>query len=209
MTNDLSYCKILDFPPLPSELVQQALSITADPSKSYLHIPPDTETLDNNNGSGSIYNRYQVSSEIFDWVTENIPLSYRPQDFKIGIQVFRPLGDLGMYDPHTDGHRGPYVLNYLIDPGGDNVLTKWYHEEGYDLIRPKGVLLKTFKNLTEVHSECIPQGSWFCLYARVVHAVINIERPRIALSIGIDHMVAPGGNDPPTDAYQASVIPFN
>ena len=22
-------------------------------------------------------------------------------------------------------------------------------------------------------------------------------------------MVAPGGNDPPTDAYQASVIPFN
>jgi hypothetical protein len=190
MTNTISYCKILDLPAIPDHLVQQALAIIQDQSKSYIAGRGPVVLKDSNgaNTAGSTYNRYHVSPELFEWAVANIPgrLPNKHDNFKIGIQVFRPIGINTSYDPHTDGPRGEYVLNYLIDAGGDNVLTKWYQEVNQPLVRTPGINLKSFQNLTEVHSEHIQAGSWFCLYSRVLHTVTNIERPRISLSIGLN-----------------------
>ena len=193
MINEISYCKILDLPPLPDVLVQQALSVITDHSNSY-QIGAGTPHLTDARGvdiQGSTYNRYFVSQEIFDWIVTNIPVRL-PNDRKnrrIGIQVFRPAGNGKVYDPHTDGARGQYVLNYLIDAGGSNVLTKWYQQNQQPLVRGPGVTLKTFQNLNEMHSEHIQPGTWSFLHTRVLHSIVNIESPRIALSIGLNELL--------------------
>lgn len=178
MTDDIFYCKTLDFPPMPDHLVKQALSIIQGKSNPYV--------LHNARPFESVYKRYFVSSDILDWLASNIPVKLPIDVRKIGIQTFQPMGSSALYSPHTDGPRGQYVLNYLIDTGGNNVLTKWYQEAGYSLIRRPDLTLASFQNLKEVHSEHIAQGTWFCLHSRILHTVINIERPRISLAIGLE-----------------------
>jgi hypothetical protein len=193
MTDDIFYCKTLDFPPMPDHLVKQALSIIQDQSESYIchDAGPFLKGANGADIPGSVYNRYFVSPDIFDWVASNIPVKL-PGDVKhrkIGIQTFQSVRNINSYAPHTDGPRGQYVLNYQIDTGGDNVLTKWYHEAGHSLIREPAISLQSFQNLTEVHSEHIAQGTWFCLHSRILHTVVNVERPRISLSIGLEEPV--------------------
>ncbi len=201
---------------MPDHLVKQALSIIQDQSNSYIFhnagsyelvyrqarsiiqdqshsciFSADGPFLKDANGVDLpvlVYNAYYLSPDIFDWVASNIPVKL-PSDIehrKIGIQTFRPMDKSTSYAPHTDGPRGQYVLNYQIDTGGDNVLTKWYHEAGHSLVREPGLCLPSFQNLKEVHSEHIAQGTWWCLHSRILHTVVNVERPRISLSIGLD-----------------------
>ena len=181
MTHDPEFfCKTINLPPVPDSLVQECLAITTDASQSYI---AGVSTV------GTSYNRYRVSDSIYQWVVANVDSTIR-NNMQVGIQTFRPLQtDPAAWSPHTDGPRGQYILNYLIDTGGDNVLTKWYHEVGQPLVRPPGITLKSFRNLNEVHSEHIAQDTWFCLYSRVLHTVVNIERPRIALSIGLNRPI--------------------
>ena len=178
MNDDILYCKTLDFPPMPDHLVKQALSIIQDQSKSYV--------FHNAESFGSVYKRYFVSSDIFDWLASNIPVKLPIDVKKIGIQTFQSMKNSTSYSPHTDGPRGQYILNYLIDTGGNNVLTKWYQEAGHSLIREPDLTLESFQNLTETHSEHIAQGTWFCLHSRILHTVVNIERPRISLCVGLE-----------------------
>jgi len=216
MTNDIVYSKTFDFPPMPDHLVKQALAIVQDQSNSYIFhnagsfdlvyrksrsitqdqsesciFPANAPLLKDATGVDLpvlVYNAYWVSPDIFDWVASNIPvqLPSNIEDRKIAIQTFRPMNQLTSYAPHTDGPRGQYVLNYQIDTGGDNALTKWYHEAGHSLVREPGLCLPSFQNLKEVHSEQIAQGTWWCLHSRILHSVVNVERPRISLSIGLD-----------------------
>lgn len=58
------------------------------------------------------------------------------------------------------------AYNYILEPGGDNVLTCWYNEE---------------KNLIESH--CIDAHRWHKLNVDVFHNVENITKSRIAITI--------------------------
>jgi hypothetical protein len=177
MTDDIFYCKTLNFSPMPDHLVKQALSIIQGKSNPYV--------FHNARPFESVYKRYFVSSDILDWLASNIPVKLPINVKKIGIQTFQPRRNPAVYSPHTD-NKGQYILNYLIDTGGDNVLTKWYHETGHSLIREPDITLDSFQNLNETHSEHIAQGTWFCLHSRILHTVVNIERPRISLTIGLE-----------------------
>ena len=53
-------------------------------------------------------------------------------------------------------------------------------------------------------------GSGLTLWFSMFHAVLLCKKSIIQhFKLVVNCLVAPGGNDPPTDAYQASVIPFN
>ena len=171
------FCKTIDLPALPNALAAECLAITEDASQSYI---AGTSQV------GTSYNRYRASDAIYQWVLANVDSKIR-NNMQVGIQTFRPLqSDAAAWSPHTDGPRGQYILNYLIDAGGSNVLTKWYQEAGKPLVRAPGITLVGFSNLTEMHTEHIQPGTWFCLYSRVLHTVVNVERPRISLSIGVN-----------------------
>ena len=178
MTHDSNFfCKTINLPALPDTLAAECLDITTDAQQSYIAGVSQV---------GTSYNRYRVSDTIYQWVLDHVDPTIR-NNMQVGIQTFRPLQtDPAAWSPHTDGPRGQYILNYLICAGGDNVLTKWYQEAGQPLVRPPGITLASFKNLTEVHTEHVRPGTWFCLHSRVLHTVVNVNSPRISLSIGVN-----------------------
>lgn len=58
--------------------------------------------------------------------------------------------------------------NYIIDPGGDNVLTQWFQTKYGD------------DKLFEI---CIPPRKWHRIQVDIQHNVVNQIRPRLSISV--------------------------
>lgn len=127
----------------------------------------------------SRYRRFFVSPEVEQWVKDNISANCS----EISAQY---IGDGAAFSPHTDGGPRQYILNYLIQAGGEAVETQWWQEAGEDLIRPGTPLQFPFTDqLQLVKSTVFGVGSWSALYGKVIHSVTNLTGKRIALSIAI------------------------
>lgn len=87
--------------------------------------------------------------------------------------------------PHTDGPRGPYVLSYLIDTGGENVDTIWYKEKGKEILRQPATGLIHFEGLEELFRYRVRPFTWTLMDARVLHSVIGMTSNRYMISIGL------------------------
>jgi hypothetical protein len=126
----------------------------------------------------SLYRRYNLGKLSEDWVRCNIAEEYT----QLGSQVMHS-GDA--FFPHTDGGPRRYILNYLIDTGGDNVETRWYQEPGYGIVRDGDAMQWPGNSTLEtIQSEVFPVNSWSCLFGKVIHGVVGLTSPRIQLSIG-------------------------
>lgn len=152
---------------------------------------PDDQAI-----NGVTYHRYNASASIIEWVTENIHEKLiRP--YLVGIQLFNHKlpGQVITSGPHVDGPRGDYVLNYCLEPGGDNVLTQWFQQDGFEVIRHQahqtGLYLKTFDGLTKIQEVKCPVKEWHGLEIRALHTVANLTSNRLALSLGIPQDILP------------------
>lgn len=67
-------------------------------------------------------------------------------------------------------HRDPreYAINYIIDAGGNNVITSIYNS-----------------NLSTLDAKCIPVNQWHYFRANKLHDVQNIISKRVALTVSI------------------------
>jgi hypothetical protein len=159
------FYKIVDLPPLPDELINEALEIvyTSDPYHAR-----------------TVYSRYPASDQIVSWCQKNISSSI-VNNFKIGIQTFSDNPTF----PHTDGKRGTKSLNFLLKAGGNNVETIWYQEKGHSLTQVRG---KDFdiENLEEQCRIICPVHQWMVIQTDIIHHVVNLTEKRIALSIGLE-----------------------
>jgi len=123
------------------------------------------------------YRRYNLPDRVAEWVKENIG-----EFGQVGSQLMF-AGQA--FTPHSDGGPRRYILNYLIDAGGPEVMTQWFQEQNYDLIREGPALqFPEGENLTLIKSTVIPEKSWTAIFGKVIHAVVGIEHSRVQLSIG-------------------------
>lgn len=136
------------------------------------------------------YRRFNAPQPVIDWVNQHIHPKLGVSDFEIGVQVFRHRhpGQRAVYAPHVDGPRGAWAINYILEPGGDSVTTRWYQEENYPIIRHmahyRGLNLRSFRGLTEIHQVQCPVRVWHGLETRALHTVCDLESDRISLSMG-------------------------
>jgi hypothetical protein len=67
-------------------------------------------------------------------------------------------------------HRDPrqYAINYIIDAGGDNVITSIYNSD-----------------LSVLDSKCVPINNWHYFQANNLHDVQNITSKRVSLTVSI------------------------
>jgi hypothetical protein len=127
--------------------------------------------------SRAMYRRYNLGKLTDEWIRDNIASEYS----QMGSQVMRN-GDA--FFPHTDGGPRRYILNYLIDTGGEQVETRWYQQPGYNLYREGDAMQwPDNSNLNVVHTEIFPVKSWTMLFGKVIHGVVGLTSPRMQLSI--------------------------
>jgi hypothetical protein len=142
-----NYIQYVNFPSIPDDILN---SIELDVSK-YLN-PTKGKTIANSNYRTSSNFNQKVNS----WCQENVCKSV--------YWIFQwSLGDLVI---HKDA--GPKTrINYLITPGGNNVLTEFFADD------------KTNK----VASYCVEPHRWHILKADSYHHVVNVEPPAVRFSI--------------------------
>jgi hypothetical protein len=188
------YCTC-NFPELPKN-ISVAVSLAVEQGLKhgnniqFLSRPwSDTETqgfnssrtfrINDSEYSRATYRRFTVSDNVVNWVHENI----WPECGEISAQY---IGDGQAFSPHTDGGPREYILNYVVDAGGDAVETQWWQENDHDLIRPGTPLQFPFTdNLTLVGSTIFKPRSWSALYSKVIHGVTNLTGKRVQLSIAL------------------------
>ncbi len=90
----------------------------------------------------------------------------------------------GFYLPHADQKRLT-SLNFYIEPGGPNVTTSFYEEEG--LFDRKG-FVKPYEEVTLKSRENFNDQAWYLLDVNRYHSVENIENTRIVFALSFEHL---------------------
>lgn len=131
------------------------------------------------------YNRHHAAGEFYEWLKTNIVED--PIDF--GITFHNHLNKNPQHHyPHIDATRS-YTLMYLVDQGGDNVITRWYKEKDGPLVRPERSLHSQISNiydkLEEIDSVYIPLRRWCLLHSKIIHGAFNLTRARKSIQISL------------------------
>ena len=87
--------------------------------------------------------------------------------------------------PHTDHGRDTFYM-YIVDLGGDNVLTNWYEEPGYPLIQKwerRLTKLDDTRHLKKIHTAIFKPKTWYKFNANIIHDVVNITSVRSAIAV--------------------------
>lgn len=174
----------LDYlPPIPENLVSKILTGIRDmPTNS---APPLRSIVDNNSVFENIsYKQYVADKEVTDWVRDNISSQYT----RFGVQIQNPGQNNRRHAPHADSIDRTWVLNYVIQPGGPDVVNTWYHKNGVPVKRPgteayRPADITEFETLESVQFET---GRWHLLTASILHGVENIISERISMTLGFE-----------------------
>lgn len=191
------YFELVDLPVLPDHLeqeIKQRLLPEFKAIKSHQGIPGFSNyhlrkltDVDGSKKTSVFSDRYQSSEELVKWVTDNI----HPSPSSVNINLTNLASD--SFGPHVDYNRRS-ILIYAIEPGGPNVVTKWWQQLGHPLCRPEmqdvsngwAINCDDYSQLTERASICIPPRTWvrFC-DTSILHSVENLETQRLTIQIPI------------------------
>jgi len=138
--------------------------------------------LETDNGSyaNAKLTRHPVEDELTDWVRKNLSDGFTD----VSVQVIRDGETAGA---HTDKLRR-FALFYLCEPGGENVITKWYKQKNHPAWRDEWVVCSKYDDLEIVHETRIPANQWFLFNGRLIHDVENIESKRITVIVGFNFL---------------------
>jgi len=157
------YSYIDELPPISPELIDEALSIRKNSVSKF--VDPNFAT----------YQIFPLGGRIADFTRSifNFEHTVSLQVVKNGIPVHVDIGRKIAY-------------NYLIDTGGDNVLTSYFNIEDFNQTRDPHLRLRPKKDLppaVPLYSVCLEQARWHALDVSIPHSVLNIERDRVAITV--------------------------
>ena len=166
------------FPPIPDRFMDKILNY--DQEKIITRSTDRILETGNGTYANAKLTRHPVEDELTDWVRENISDEFTD----VSVQVIRDGDTAGA---HTDKLRR-FALFYLCQPGGSNVITKWYQQQNHALWRDEWVVCSKYDDLEVVHETKIPTNQWFLFNGRLIHDVQNIETKRITVIIGFNFL---------------------
>lgn len=181
------YYKEIDLPEIPAEL------LAFDPmDQAITHHAVDQKTFDYGkdhvlNGQVITPPQYLVRmvnyQKLTNWLNQ-----YIPEIPNVVLSEVVPT-DSGKMIVHTDIKRIA-TLNYMIDTGGDNVVTSWYREDNQNIIRkekPPGNQTDSgyvdYDRLELLDSVVFQKNRWYLLRTNVLHDVSHISSVRRYLGV--------------------------
>jgi len=121
-----------------------------------------------------------LQPKLLDFIHNNITRDYLKSAAIITDRVSPVWG------AHTDTTRRFLILN-IIEPGGPNVITRWYQEKDKPVFRfeKPNVTPLDYSNLIELEKVCYPTNRWILMETKVIHDIQNIMSDRIAINVGL------------------------
>jgi hypothetical protein len=185
----MDFYKVPNLPQIPSEFLQdQYLQLIENDRNNVDRYDYGTEHFVNGVKINPLRqtNHMIVHPEFDAWCKANIPVQG-----VLKVITFIPLAETDNRFPvHTDVSRS-VVLNYIVDPGGDNVNTTFYQEQGFPIIRGKKIAFEQadsgtvkYDDLTILDTAVFKQNTWALIKSNVLHDISGMTRPRRLVSIG-------------------------
>lgn len=170
-----------DLPAVPDHLVAKVLD-SLDSMPVDHAVPPRAVLIGDKQVENITYNRHRAIDPLTQWIHQHISSQY----ISFGVQVQTPKPDSNTHFPHTDTLPRIWALNYNLDPGGDSAITSWYQQRGHPVVRPGSYKPCDIAQLDVLESVQIQPHKWHLFNTQVLHAVANIHRPRIAITLGFE-----------------------
>jgi hypothetical protein len=188
---NFTYYKFLDLAPLPQTIIDRVLSVDMDqqniaPSHQYSDQDKKLYTSrilvqDQLVSRHVRQTRYNLDHQVLQWIKKEIAGNF--------LECTATIGDpqQGHTGPHTDRARN-FALLYVLTSGGTNVLTTFWQEKNFPLIRPKGTLINEYNRLTMMDQVNYGQHRWVIMDSRILHSVQNLESSRFSIQIAFDDL---------------------
>lgn len=159
-------------PKIPNHLCKQILAIAND----------NNVMLYKKSGEG-IFECRPLTPELYAWLKINIVEDVS----KIVVQTIRD----GNFEPHIDGPSTTgliryYNLMYILETGGEQVMTQFYHTTNEMIETAKSSDYRiTYEQAQLVESVEFKPNTWNLMYNQNFHSVEGITGKRIGLSISV------------------------
>jgi hypothetical protein len=75
-----------------------------------------------------------------------------------------------------------------MEPGGPNVTTNFWKEQGYSVHREMKSFGCDYSQLELLHTEQWPLRTWILLNTNVLHSVENLDKQRIQFQVSLDYL---------------------
>lgn len=182
------YSQYLDLPKL--ELKWPMGDVTKPQHQNIARPDQAIRQLDGSYIGCTSYLRYPAAQHYVDWFLEQIP-ELKGKHGDIGWQIHEnthnnPNGV--QMAVHTDGRRGPFVISYMIEKGGDTVITSWFQEQGQPIERvPMIGFTKDqipYEKLDVLESTEIELHKWIVFRSDILHDVKPIKTRRKCFTVG-------------------------
>jgi hypothetical protein len=181
--------KKIDLPPIPAHLLKFNLlwsKTVQDIGYGHKHIKNNRELIP----CQYIYG-FPDNKELIEWLITNIPECCKSM---ILAQIQESTTTLeSTHIVHSDIERKS-ALNYIIDTGGENVVTSWYKEKEKNLYRNKisgGMQSDSgfinYQNLEILDSTKFEKNAWYALDVEVLHDVDYIVDFRRSITLAFSH----------------------
>ena len=194
------YYKKLDFPELPTELkntfdqlIKEKLLQVPDTIYTTRNLNPDgyfnyhkgsPTQIENKTFPGGELFYTELTTEFKSWFRENVSATAGMPRFSTHKNA--PSDPITFLPPHVDFQRH-YALNYVHVPGGTNVKTVFYQEQGQPVIRTTSQIhiKEPLIKLAEIN---IPVNTWHLLRTDIIHPVEFMTGPRVRITSDPDQL---------------------
>lgn len=192
-------------PPVPEHFIERAINlvrnrhsledknVTRGLMPEYSYHDRDVKVGDGTVMKSRAGESYDMGADWEDWVRNNIIPTWIETSVKCtaGIHAGNSTIHGAHVDTSTPDH--PYKLKffYLVEEGGDDVITTWYQQNGHPAVRldstPENIVCSyDYQDLTVLDRVRIPRRKWIFFDTRVMHGVENILTDRIMLVVSVD-----------------------
>lgn len=172
---------LLDLPPLPERFISDLGSFARESSPDfYTYVEPRRMIIDGQPATSGLHMKWPIDKQdpMLDWIRTNIIPEWGEITWKISTAP--------RHGAHVDLSRR-WVLQFLIDAGGDDVPTIFY-EPTSQKFKFEGQChhhVNDYTYLQETHRFVCPPRSWMILNATNIHSVENITGERRFLSVSL------------------------
>ena len=108
----------------------------------------------------SVYDQFEVQPEVVSAITKQLSFNIHPDHIR--YQVLR-----AGIPKHTDAKRYG-IINYIINAGGDNVVTKWYDSDD-----------------NVIETRVVEEKKWYKMKTDIDHTIEGMTSDRLMLSISL------------------------